>query len=1535
MQKHYPMILAFLLLIAAQNAWGTKISNIRISDSTSSSIVLSWVTDVPAGATANYGLTTALGSSATDPRPDDDTHRVQITGLSPDSAYFYEVVSGGTTDNNSGSFYTFRTAKVSAAGTPYNLYGKVLLSDGSTSAQGALVYLTVTNNGVTSVPLSDITDANGNWDVNLGNLKSSTTNSTLAYAVGDAISLSVQAGNDGNASGEYAIDGISPQELSPEAVLGAPDIRVEPTSLSFTKTVGINSSKSMRSLNVSRINFNQGAPAVQGEMLVKFSTRTFQGNHVQVNGIIQTSQVSVNAVLTRLQAQTMVRALPTTRSPLGDIYRVRFAAPVSLNDALQQMAVDPNVEWVEPNYLAFTSVTPNDPAFAQQWGLAKIQVDRAWDVSQGNPDTVIAVVDTGVDYDHVDLAANIWHNPGETPGNGVDDDGNGYVDDDIGWDFVDVTVEAAPGEDMGPRDRDPMDRQGHGTHCAGIVAATTGNGVGMAGVAWNSRIMALRAGYKTKDGGGSLATTDWAAALHYAADNGADVISMSFGSDASSSTGRAAIEYALSKGCVLVAAAGNDGVSTLHYPAAYDGVIAVAASDVDDNRASFSNYGPWVDIAAPGVSIYSSLPGNAYESWNGTSMAAPLVAGVAGLILSQNPMLTTDAVGYQLIDSADDIGWIRRVNAYRAVTSGSNVLMVYNDGTAPLQVTGITAQNASPWVATDTTTFSVPAGGTQAVVVSLNTTGLNVGMHTERLLVYSNDPDEDPYPDGVDVTLEITNNAPQISSLTADPNPVDDDSTSMVTTVATDADGHELIYAWDTTGGSITGSGNMVTYHPPGVDVQTTYTINLTVSDGYGGNDDDSVNVIVNPSTSSITLTSPNGGETWKGGSSQAITWNTTGRNIDHVRLLYSTDSGGGYQDIIASTPNDGNHTWTVPTLDLATNRVKAIAEDDNNAQLAEDASDADFAIDSTAPETTISLAGTQGENNWYTSDVIVTLSATDNLSGVEGTRYKINTGDWQTYALPFIVSGSTVAYQSEDQSGNIEAEGSQQVQIDKTPPTTPVVTDDGASTSSTSELHASWTATDDGSGVTAYQYAVGTGPGNTDVVDWTPVGGDTEVRATGLSLTEKQVYYFAVRAKNEAGQWSEIGASDGILAGVAGVIQTHALVRGWHLLSCPGEAAVPNIAQLVQGTSVSPTSYTWNTGVRRYDTATSLEFGTAYWFAAMEDTQLVVQYQPRNSLTRDVQRGWNMIGGVSVETPVISLSSDPASALLPLVYRWDAVLQKYERVTTIEPGGGYWIPFIKDAVLSMNVIVAPAMEAQPAAQRLTPIWESVLEIQTSHDRQVLTFGMHSTASAGLDGVWDSPLPPIPAGVPKGLKGGWSVEDPEFSLLDRSIVKDATHVSLPLLLETDESAELHWRHLPATHRCVLWYQKQPIQMTQVSSVQLSPGEHLLTLVLDLLDALPKQTQLLANYPNPFNPETWIPYRLAADSDVTLVVHSMAGHEVRRFHLGPQLAGEYRDREHAVYWDGKNQFGEVVSSGVYFYTLQTDDGIQTRKLTVVR
>ncbi|MCP4708983.1 MAG: S8 family serine peptidase, partial [Planctomycetes bacterium] len=354
---------------------------------------------------------------------------------------------------------------------------------------------------------------------------------------------------------------------------------------------------------------------------------------------------------------------------LDRIYSIKIN-PESNRNIQQLLAAyrqNPDVEYAELNHVISITNEPNDTHFPLQWALnntgqiypesgrynhppgtpnSDIDAPQAWNLHTQSAQTIVAVIDTGVDYTHRDLINNMWINQWEDNGApGIDDDGNGYTDDIYGYDFDNY-------------DSDPRDDHGHGTHCSGTIGAQANNGLDIAGVNWNGRVMAV----KFLDSTGNGSSLDASRAIYYAVNQGADVLSNSWGDTENSAIVAEAIEYAQSQGVTIVAAAGNNNTSQFHYPAHNDHVIAVAATDSNDNKATFSNYGDWVDLAAPGVDILSLRATNlnystSYDTYtaisSGTSMACPYVAGVCGFLLSVNPLLDSDQLLEILTQSGD------------------------------------------------------------------------------------------------------------------------------------------------------------------------------------------------------------------------------------------------------------------------------------------------------------------------------------------------------------------------------------------------------------------------------------------------------------------------------------------------------------------------------------------------------------------------------------------------------------------------------------------------------------------------------------------------------------------------------------------------------------------------------------------------------------------------------------------------------------------------------------------------------------------
>jgi subtilisin family serine protease len=364
------------------------------------------------------------------------------------------------------------------------------------------------------------------------------------------------------------------------------------------------------------------------------------------------------AATERQQQKVVDKVGGTIETTLGAIdSAVVSVDPGEIDTAAQELTRQRAVRYVEPNYIVRATRVPNDHMFGDQWALrnvgqyggkvgADVHATDAWDLTTG-ANVTVAVIDTGVDYTHPDLAPNIWTNPADPP-NGVDDDHNGFVDDTHGVNFV-------------SENSNPMDDSGHGTHVAGIIGAKGNNTTGIAGVNWDTQLMPLK--FLDKNGQGN--TADAANAIDYAVGHGARVINASWGGPAFSQALYQAIRRASDRGALFVAAAGNNGQNAdvkPDYPAAFDlpNVISVAATDSSDGLADFSNYGATsVDLAAPGDDIQSTVPkatdASGYASFSGTSMATPFVTGAAALYLSRYPQASADQARAAILQNVDKL----------------------------------------------------------------------------------------------------------------------------------------------------------------------------------------------------------------------------------------------------------------------------------------------------------------------------------------------------------------------------------------------------------------------------------------------------------------------------------------------------------------------------------------------------------------------------------------------------------------------------------------------------------------------------------------------------------------------------------------------------------------------------------------------------------------------------------------------------------------------------------------------------------------
>lgn len=517
------------------------------------------------------------------------------------------------------------------------------------------------------------------------------------------------------------------------------------------------------------------------------------------------------------------------------IYAVSVAASTDtdMDALLAELNADPRIEYAEPNAVISINSTPNDTSFPTLWGLhntgqsggtpdADIDAPEAWD-SATTATIPVGVIDTGIDYTHSDLAANIWTNPGEIDGNGIDDDANGYIDDIRGWDFVSDT-------------NDPMDDNGHGTHVAGTIGAVGNNAIGVTGVAWNAELVPI----KFLDDSGNGYLIDAIAAFEYATALGLPITNNSWGAVDFSPLLEDAIEAAGLAGQLVIAAAGNAGVDTdsaPFYPSSFaiPAVISVASTTNTDERSSFSNYGlVSVDLGAPGSSIYSTYPGG-YATFNGTSMATPHVSGAAALLWSAAPQATAQQIKQLLMQEGDAIAALngntvsgRRLNVNNALksipvatlitpTNGETDIAVTLDASASTDDDGIVSYM---WNFGDTTT---------ATTTTATTTHAYTTPGTYTVSVTVNDGTIDSTPATGSTTIVQSNRTP-IAALVGPYTGETNQAITLDGSESTDADNDPLTYHWsfgDTTTADTTTSTTTHTYTAAG-----NYSVVLTVDDG-------------------------------------------------------------------------------------------------------------------------------------------------------------------------------------------------------------------------------------------------------------------------------------------------------------------------------------------------------------------------------------------------------------------------------------------------------------------------------------------------------------------------------------------------------------------------------------------------------------------------------------------------------------------------------------------------------------------------------
>lgn len=455
-------------------------------------------------------------------------------------------------------------------------------------------------------------------------------------------------------------------------------------------------------------------------LIVKFK----KSGDKQINSI--SSEAKKQLTVAGVNLSGITRLFPTTNSTeaiqslkgnnalpdLSDIYMARYEGSTDIVTVINALLEDQQIIYAEPSYIYKTSFVPNDPGYVNQSYLTKVMAPQAWDILKNAANVIIGIVDSGSDLQHEDLAANIFVNTAD-PVNGIDDDGDGYIDNYHGWDFVGNSAATLLPDNNPDVTSDSTD---HGVHVSGIASAVSNNNRGVASIAYIAKLMIVKTGADNN----SRAIYKGYEGIKYAADHGAAIINCSWGGTGGGQFGQEIIDYAIAKGSLVIAAAGNDATDVPDYPASYKGVLSVASVTSTDVKSSFSNFGNHITISAPGSSIYNTLNGDKYGYKSGTSMATPLVASAAALVKAKYPNYNGLQVGEVLRTTADPIDNLNpsfagkigkgRLNIFNALTQTTSSIR-YQKIEVTDQSNGVRAANSEIILKVDLKSFLAPVSG--------------------------------------------------------------------------------------------------------------------------------------------------------------------------------------------------------------------------------------------------------------------------------------------------------------------------------------------------------------------------------------------------------------------------------------------------------------------------------------------------------------------------------------------------------------------------------------------------------------------------------------------------------------------------------------------------------------------------------------------------------------------------------------------------------------------------------------------------------
>jgi hypothetical protein len=656
----------------------------------------------------------------------------------------------------------------------------------------------------------------------------------------------------------------------------------------------------------------------------------------------------------------------------GDIWLLELPQGSDVRAAARLVAGLAGVKYAHPNMIVAGADAPNDPSFALQWGFqqttdADIDAPEAWSLRTDASQMVVAVIDTGTQYTHPDLVANIWTNPGEIPNNGLDDDGNGYVDDVHGYDWVNL-------------DGDPSDDNGHGTHCSGTLGACSDNGLGVAGTCWKVQIMVLK--FLGATGSGSIANA--ILAVEYALDNGAHLLSNSWGCYCSANDVqglRDAVAAAGEAGLLFVAAAGNasqDNDQVPYYPASFalPSVFSIAASNPSDGRASFSNWGAHsVHLAAPGESIYSTWISSAYMYSSGTSMACPHAAGAVALVAAQCPAATLVEVKQHIMDTADPSPAFTGLIASNGRLNLRNALLACPP---PVEVSVIAPHGGELYFGSGTSVqWSTvdPEGAVHHVVIRLQSgDGDDLGVIADgeaddgqfdwdlaavadgsyRLRIDAVGAGGELLGSGIsDAAFRVDRST---SVLVTSPNGGDRAHGALdILWSATDPDGeidHIALFLQDEDGWDLVAlseaeeNDGLCTWETSSVpDGQYGIRVEArnALDQALGSDVSDGLFRIDNATT--VQVIAPNGGEHLSGSASVRWTTEDPYGEIASIAIWLQDPSGADLRALASGEPDDGLFAWDLGSIAMGSYRIAIRALDAEGIVVAEDRSDAPFTV--------------------------------------------------------------------------------------------------------------------------------------------------------------------------------------------------------------------------------------------------------------------------------------------------------------------------------------------------------------------------------------------------------------------------------------------------------------------------------------------------------------------------------------------------------------------------------------------------------------